>query len=533
MVNFMAGILQRYNVDKVLGASKTIKYFEMWNEPTIEGDGKFSSQAAYRDFVNTVGDSMKLKDSTIKLIGPVDSWNDLDSTSGWPSYTAKNLEPKIDILSWHNYGMWADSGATDAQRMAWTKPAYQDDVIKAKNGGTNGVLTGPTGKKYGAAITEYNVAQGDYAPFNAKYHNEFDATWLASAVINAMNGNIDIFTVYNLSETGTNCLGLLYNTDYSPYKPYYTYYLFGNFTGNQKITATGGVTNLEYYATKNTSNGRYFITVVNKDTSGVTYDVALNLNNISSSSGTVNVRKVNATTNPTSYTTVNYSSSTFTYSVAPYNVISFEVVPGSGGATPTATRTPTATATPTGGSVLFQTGLEPGDTQPTWSDTLDGMLNVTPYTGASIPECSIRQETAHAGVKALMYSGHDNSATSSYCKYKVFDVNIPITSNTKMSFWIYPQQDMGRYVSIDYVNTDGTTLRDSGATDYNGYSMHPNGGHGGNIPLNAWTQIKCNIGQWLNGKTIDRIQVNYDRQANTGDYRGFIDDIIITNGTLP
>lgn len=183
--------------------------------------------------------------------------------------------------------------------------------------------------------------------------------------------------------------------------------------------------------------------------------------------------------------------------------------------------------------VLFQSGLETSDTQPTWSDTLDGVSNVTAYPGASGPECSIRQEGVHSGSKAIMYSGHDNSATTSYCKYKVFDVNIPVTANTKMSYWIYPQQDMGRYVSIDFVNTDGTTLRDSGAKDYNGFSMHPNQGHGGNIPINTWTQIKCNVGQWLNGKTIDRIIVNYDRPALTGNYRGYIDDILITNGTLP
>lgn len=48
-----------------------------------------------------------------------------------------------------------------------------------------------------------------------------------------------------------------------------------------------------------------------------------------------------------------------------------------------------------------------------------------------------------------------------------------------------------------------------------------------------WTQIKSNVGQWLAGKTIARINVNYDRPASTGQYRGYIDDVVITNGVLP
>jgi len=40
------------------------------------------------------------------------------------------------------------------------------------------------------------------------------------------------------------------------------------------------------------------------------------------------------------------------------------------------------------------------------------------------------------------------------------------------------------------------------------------------------------VGQWLNGKTIDTIYISYDRPASTGQYRGYIDDIIITNGSL-
>ena len=182
---------------------------------------------------------------------------------------------------------------------------------------------------------------------------------------------------------------------------------------------------------------------------------------------------------------------------------------------------------------LFYTSFETSQTLPTWSDTIDWSLNVSGYNSGINPECSTRQEHAHSGTTALMYSGTDNSASSSYVYFKVFSVNIPITSSTKMSYWIYPQQTNGMYVGVDYHCTDGTTLRDSGAVDYNGHSMHPNAGHGGNLPLNAWTDIECNVGQWLAGKTVDKIWVAYDHPPLTGQFRGYIDDIKITNNTIP
>ncbi|MFC5531243.1 GH39 family glycosyl hydrolase [Cohnella yongneupensis] len=510
--NFMKGVVKRYNTDHVLGASRTIRYWELWNEPTIEGDGKFASQADYKTFAQTVGNAMKTQDSTIKLVGPADAWSDLSST-GYVSYAAKQLESQVDILSWHDYG--PDPTQSDATRLAWTKPHYQDNIATVKSGGTGNIFKGPSGKLYGAAITEYNMSHQDGgSAYNAKYHNIFNAVYTASSVVNAMKGNADIFTSYNLAETGTNLLGLLDNTSYSPYKPYYAIHLFGNHFGDRKLTGAGGATNLEFVASKDTATGKTFVIAVNKDAS-VTYDATVQLQNIASATGTVNVWKLDASTNPTSSTSLAYSGSQFVYSIAPMTVVAFEVTPGSGG-----------------GTTLFSNGFESTDAAPTWLDTLDGSQNVTGYTAGTNPECSPRLEAPHAGAATLMFSGTDNSATASYAKCKVFDVNIPITSTTKLGYWLYPQVDNARYVAIDLVMTDGSTLRDSGAVDYNGYSMHPNAGHGGAIPLNAWTNIKSNIGTVLAGKTIDRIIVNYDRPSNTGQYRGYIDDIVLTNGTL-
>jgi len=191
------------------------------------------------------------------------------------------------------------------------------------------------------------------------------------------------------------------------------------------------------------------------------------------------------------------------------------------------------------GMANFRSGFESGDTQPNYNNTVDWSSNVTGYFGSGSPDCSIRNVysdwaplTAHSGVNAEMYAGSATNASSAFAYMKAFEVNIPITSATTLDYWINPIQANGRYVAVDFHCADGSTLRDSGAVDQNGYSAHPKAGHGGNITLNAWSEIKINVGQSLAGKTIDRIWIAYDHTGSTGQYRGYIDDISITNDHL-
>ncbi|THF72677.1 arabinan endo-1,5-alpha-L-arabinosidase [Cohnella fermenti] len=175
----------------------------------------------------------------------------------------------------------------------------------------------------------------------------------------------------------------------------------------------------------------------------------------------------------------------------------------------------------TTGQILFGTGLEPDQTALTWSDTPDAVLNVSNSVS------SVRTgETSRSGNSSIKVSGTDNSSTISYSDNKVFDVNIPVTSTTKLSYWFYPLNENSRHVTVDLVFTDGSTLRDSGATDFEGISMHPNIARG---IVNTWRQVQCNIGQWASGKTIDRILIDYDQGPNTGTYTAYVDDIAIVN----
>jgi hypothetical protein len=181
-------------------------------------------------------------------------------------------------------------------------------------------------------------------------------------------------------------------------------------------------------------------------------------------------------------------------------------------------------------STPFTTGFESGGARPTWSNTVDSSSNVTGYTAGVNPECAVRSgEQSHGGSSALMYSGTANGGSSTSCSYEVFNVHMPISSSMVLDYWIYPQQDNGRYVAVDFHCTDGSTLGQSGAVDQNGNGVQPSAGHGGSIPLNAWSEIRANVGAKLAGKVVDKIWVAYDRPGSMGQYRGYIDDMSISN----
>ena len=199
----------------------------------------------------------------------------------------------------------------------------------------------------------------------------------------------------------------------------------------------------------------------------------------------------------------------------------------------------------------FRTGVDPGQTGPTWTNSVSvtapggNLLNVGGVCcGLTGPELFIGTDPrAHSGDKVLLYSGKDNNATRSYAYTKAFQLtDTYVTPATRLSYWIYPQSKANSYqyaeghnstcVAVDLIllnHWDGTrkTLRDAGVVDQRGNSVHP-GGQCGKLTLDAWNYVSVPLGPVANGKEITQIDIGYDQSANTGGYRGFIDDIRIT-----
>ncbi len=180
------------------------------------------------------------------------------------------------------------------------------------------------------------------------------------------------------------------------------------------------------------------------------------------------------------------------------------------------------------GPVYFRTSVETGyDAMPHWLSTLDQssiLTNVSGSVSGGKPFCATSPSNANAGDRSIKFEGTDESAESSFAYMKVFNVDIPVEADTWLSFRSFPENSLSRHCTIDLIMTDGSTLRDSGAEDALGVPMHPGAPHG---MVGEWTETICNIGNWLSGKTIDRIMVAYDYGPETGDFLAYFDDIAV------
>src|SRR4051794_34321214 len=138
------------------------------------------------------------------------------------------------------------------------------------------------------------------------------------------------------------------------------------------------------------------------------------------------------------------------------------------------------------------------------------------------------------GLRALRYAGKHTARNRAYSYNKVFDVDVPVTKATQLSYMIYPdfeRDDLdypSTYAAVDLRFTDGTYLSDLHAIDQHGAELSPRGqGASKTLYTNQWNAKRSRIGDVAAGKTIDRILVAYDNPRGTHDFGGWIDDIDI------
>lgn len=173
-------------------------------------------------------------------------------------------------------------------------------------------------------------------------------------------------------------------------------------------------------------------------------------------------------------------------------------------------------------------------------------LGIEVGTGPSATWCNTAND-GWTGAQALTVTGrniNDGSAECSSVLYK--DVNITVDENTNLSYVIFPSfyvensegydfEYLNMHFVIDLAFTDGTYLSDLGAVDQNGVEMTPEAQADGKcLYTMQWNQVESNIGAVANGKTIDRIIVNYSDDNVTGgnSFRAFFDDIKIESKTV-
>jgi predicted alpha-1,2-mannosidase len=144
------------------------------------------------------------------------------------------------------------------------------------------------------------------------------------------------------------------------------------------------------------------------------------------------------------------------------------------------------------------------------------------------------------GLHCLAFAGSHKAEGRAYSWNKVFDVDIPVTTTTELSYLLFPvfiTGDLGyrsTYVAVDLAFSDGSYLSELGAEDQHLVRLDPRAqGESKTLYVDQWNYKRSPIGRVAAGKTIKRILIAYDNPKGGGPFRGFVDDIRIVASPAP
>ncbi len=184
-----------------------------------------------------------------------------------------------------------------------------------------------------------------------------------------------------------------------------------------------------------------------------------------------------------------------------------------------------------GGSTLQLAGweLSDGRTGPEPPSDMRSRIGAGPNGGfVSKPRAGF------SGLRAFQYAGSTTAQTGGHSTNKVFEVDIPVTATTELSYLVFPEftaADLrypSTYVSVDLAFRDGTYLSDLKAVDQHGVRLAPRAqGESKTLYADQWNYKLARIGEVARGKRISRILVAYDSPVGPAGFRGWVDDIKI------
>ncbi|MCF6476550.1 glycoside hydrolase family 92 protein [Nonomuraea sp. MG754425] len=147
-----------------------------------------------------------------------------------------------------------------------------------------------------------------------------------------------------------------------------------------------------------------------------------------------------------------------------------------------------------------------------------------------------RPRAGFTGLRALRYAGGTTSPDGGRSRNKVFEVDIPVTATTELSYLVFPEftaADLrypSTYVSVDLAFDDGGLLSDLKAVDQHGVRLTPRAqGESKTLYADQWNFKRAELGRVARGKRVTRILVAYDSPAGMAGFRGWVDDIRIVS----
>lgn len=173
--------------------------------------------------------------------------------------------------------------------------------------------------------------------------------------------------------------------------------------------------------------------------------------------------------------------------------------------------------------------LSNGDTTPPPPSDMKSLVDRGP---SASPTAKAR--VGFTGVRAFKYSGRHLSESRGYSYNKVFEVDVPVTADTELSYLVFPQLPLddltyaSTYTAVDLAFDDGTYLSELSAVDQHGVRLNPQAqGKSKTLSVNQWNHKTSRIGAVAAGKRVQRVLVAYDNPDGPRVFQGWYDDIRI------
>ena len=133
------------------------------------------------------------------------------------------------------------------------------------------------------------------------------------------------------------------------------------------------------------------------------------------------------------------------------------------------------------------------------------------------------------GADAVQMSGLDCSPRMSF-SYNVLhrlegEERIKVLPGTTLSYEMYAENKLGRYVAVDLEFDEGN-MRDRSAVDQNGTRMHPS--HAKTDQTGEWVTVACDLSLGCPDAVIKEIRLAYDHPEGVGGFSAYVRNITIT-----
>ena len=176
---------------------------------------------------------------------------------------------------------------------------------------------------------------------------------------------------------------------------------------------------------------------------------------------------------------------------------------------------------------LAEWQLSNGDDAPPAQKDITTVVGTGPTSGPTMAK-----RVGFTGVASLEFSGQHTAKGRGYAYNKLYDVDLPVRSDTILSYLVFPVLAAGdltypsTYVALDLAFSDGSYLSELDATDQHGVPASPSGqGAGKILYANQWNCVRIDVGAVAAGKRVRRILFGYDNPNGPASFHGWVDDI--------